>query len=214
MLDFRPAEAPERDKQIRRMQREKIPPETEAVQRLGEFWSSEPLPNDQRARLEGLRVYLTPERLTKIVVPLIAGHSAISMRILDWLVINYAKSRGLTLLSERGDLVQLYHEYRSALHYWQRSLFDAFRRGPRVFLRLDGWTYSTTVGQLNYLYWYQSMGALSFVAQQHAEIEAHMAARIALCRNLKRKARDETGGGKRCALVDSTPPKCQIVISR
>lgn len=213
-LDFRPALAPTFEQQQRRVYREKIPtPDTPHVHEIGAFWSVQPIEPAARNRLQALLPHLTPERMRLIVLPLVSGHSRLSMRALDWLVINYAKCNKLTLMSERGILVCVYEEYRANLRYWQRHLFDAFRRRARIFIESEGWTYSTTVGQLNYLYFCERMGVLHYAVGHRQEIETHMANRIATCRTLKRQEAKNAPNKKprRCELSVPSTLKCQIL---
>ena len=63
--------------------------------------------------------------------------------------------------------LHVYQSYRTWLKHWKRQLFDAFRRGCRIYFRYDNKTYSTTVAQLNYIYWAETYGILSYLQQHH-----------------------------------------------
>lgn len=178
---------------------------------MGVFWSAIPLDTKPRARLVALLGHFTSERLRKIVLPLTSSQSPLSLRTLDWLVINYARRKKLILLTRAGHLVDVYEEYRTALRYWQRSMFDAFRRGPRIYTQQDGEIYPTTVGQLNYLFWCESVGVLDYANQHRRELETDMAERVAKARGAKRRALQETGTSRRCELSESPDIKCQII---
>src|SRR5580698_24141 len=101
MLDFRVNEPINAEQEIRRMQREGIPkPPKESKEYIGCFWMTDNLPMRARARLKDLLGYFSAERLEKIVVPIISMRARVSLRALDWLVINYAKKFKVTLASD------------------------------------------------------------------------------------------------------------------
>lgn len=211
-LDFRSHEPWDTTREESRMEREAIPGlEVRRADRIGRFWTIKPLPVRLRSRLRALLSYLNDERLDKVIVPIISKQSRLSLRTLDWLVINYAKRFSLTLVSqEHQKLINVYTEYRNALRFWQRDLFDAFRRTARVFFDFNGVTYSSTVAQLNYLHWCETNSILHYVDRNLAKIERDMTLRIAHCRQKK----GTTEGGtkrKRCELSQHPTIKCHVI---
>jgi hypothetical protein len=211
MLDFRNHEPINPEQEIRRMQREGIPrPPKEAREYMGVFWTTDNLPLRARTRLKDLLSYFSLERLEKIVVPIISMRARVSLRALDWLVINYAKKFKVTLATE-GYILNVYHDYRARLRYWQRELFDAFRRGPRIYFDYDSLTYSTTVAQLNFLYWCESTGVLNYMALHVEEIERDMAQCITRSKKIKQSWREQGIKRKRCELSETSPVKCQVL---
>src|SRR5216117_2807332 len=112
MLDFRTPDPLNVDHEERRMQREGIPdPPAEAKEHFGIFWTAEALPHRHKARLNALLAFFTAERLEQIVVPIISMRARVSLRALDWLVINYAKKFKVTLASDDGFILNVYNDY-------------------------------------------------------------------------------------------------------
>ena len=67
--------------------------------------------------------------------------SPISLRALDWAVVNWSKQHNIVCTSiVPGQMVNIHHSYRSALKYWKRRLFDPFRRRSRITVTIDGET--------------------------------------------------------------------------
>jgi len=156
------------------------------VYELRNFWSYESLPIRAQERLEELSShFFTPNRLRRIVVPIITITSKISLRTIDWLVINYAKTFKVVITTPDQRLIPIYDEYRRWLKFWKRSLFDAFRRGSRIMFELDDHTYTTTVAQLNFLYWCYRNYILHYALENLVNIEHHMRSRLAACKQLK-----------------------------
>ena len=51
-----------------------------------------------------------------------------------------------------GETVFGYSKYREWLKHWGRTLFDCFRRGSRIMVRIDGELVETTCAQLNFFF--------------------------------------------------------------
>lgn len=136
-------------------------------------------------RLRTLAPVMTTERMEKIVIPLITGKGIVSLRSMEWLVINYAKANVLVLHNKTSSPVRVYQNYREWRTFWKRELFDAFRRGTRTLFTVGGCEYETTAGQLNYLMWCENTGVLEFALNNHAAVEEHMTSRVSECRRIK-----------------------------
>ena len=210
ILDFRrqdDASTETREKQ--RMTREKIPAATEAKWRYQQYWTTAPLPEFQTAKLVELALHFTDERLRKIVVPVISVNSVVSLRSLDFFVINICKHEKITF-QYKNQIVNVYDSYRSFLRHQTRASFDAFRRGIRLYFDFDGWTYSTTVGQLNYLMWAENFGILYYAHGHIRQIETTMNTRIQHCKKIK-KQRIKAGIRKvRSNLAPESVGRCQV----
>jgi hypothetical protein len=113
-------------------------------------------------------------------MPFVSARSPeVSLRVVDWLVTNYAKRYDVTLqFGEDGSkperMVNLHHEYRAWLHVWRRKLFDPFARRSRIFFRVDGEFHTTTVAQLNFLLFAHRLGVIDYVTEHISEIEGDM----------------------------------------
>jgi len=212
LLDFRKPEALVPEDEERRMRREKIPEEGKsmAVLHVGRFWATSQFSRRQVDRLKSLLSFFTDERMEKIVIPIISVNSRISLRALDWLVINYAKKHKIALVGNGLYVLSVYNEYRTWLHYWKRHTFDAFRRGPRLYFEYYGYTYSTTPAQLNFLYWCDKSGVLEYANNNLKEIETDMNRRITECRKEKARLKKAGSKRKRCELSKAPPIKCMV----
>jgi hypothetical protein len=88
------------------------------------------------------------------IIPIIEGHSAISLRLIDWFVTNYSKKKNTIVTFEKNNNVihfNVYLSYRSQLKAYSKQQFDPFRRRDRItFIAADQQTLETTIGQLNF----------------------------------------------------------------
>ena len=211
LLDFRKPEPLILEDEIRRMKREKIPDENvHKTYQIGCFWCTEKLDQRQRDRLKALLPFFTTKRIEKIIVPIISVNSRISLRALDWFVINYSKKHKIALVGERAHVFNVYNDYRAWLRYWKRDLFDAFRRGPRIYFKHGEYMYSTTPAQLNFLYWCEKTGGLSYADRHLQEIETDMNIRITECRKEKARLKEAGSKRKRCELSKAPSVKCMV----
>ena len=117
----------------------------------------------------------TNEILKNVLIPLITQTSPVSLRALDWAVVNWSKQHNVVCSSTvPGQMTNVHFAYRGALTYWKRRLFDPFRRRDRITLMFDGDKYETTLGQANFsLFTYQT-GILAYVISHIDEIENDM----------------------------------------
>ena len=83
--------------------------------------------------------------------------SKISLRIFDFVVINFAKKYNVTYPLVRDgntEIFNMYLEYKSQLKSFQKRYFDPFCRRDRIeFVNADGEVMMTTVGQLTFFRW-------------------------------------------------------------
>jgi len=152
------------------------------VTQVGVFVSQKPLDRKQLPVLRVLEKYYTPQVLRDVLVPIISHTKStpksgkLSLRALDWLVTNYAKKNPIIYkVSPLGGIhervVNIYSEYRSWLWKHRRSRFDPFRRRQRLIFEVDEREYTTTVGQLNFMYWASTHGVLDYARTHLSEIE-------------------------------------------
>lgn len=105
----------------------------------------------------------------------------VSLRVLDWLVTNYAKKRNIVyqvvLKTRVDDTVvvrtvpfNMFLEYKSQLKAYSKRHFDPFSRRERVWFR----GVHTTCGQLNFFKWAMQYGVLDYARQHHDAIEHDM----------------------------------------
>ena len=156
---------------------------------------------------------LTQKWAADVLVPIISGGHAISIRVMDWYCTNWSLAKKYAYRWEddktkESRVFYVHQEYKSTLHQQGRPFFDPFRRGKRVYITVDGERHETTLGQLYFWWWATKYKVLESLAhdQRMDEVEAHMAQQHAISRERKRK----TGKRKRAALSKPPPVTCVI----
>lgn len=125
--------------------------------------------------LDRLEADYTPEILRDVLLPLVTQTSPVSLRVLDWAVVNWSKKHNIICSSlVPGQLTNVHHSYRKTLSYWKRRLFDPFRRRQRIGVRIEGKVFETTLGQANFALWTYKAGVLAYVLGHLDTIEADM----------------------------------------
>lgn len=124
---------------------------------------------------------------------IITGTSPLSLRVIDWFVTHYAKTKNTLywINDHTCEMVEhstpqssvtlrkfyLYLEYRAQLKSYSKIHFDCFRRHERISFVIDNTplrVIETTVGQLNFFRWAMQNNVLDYIRQHLAEIEEHM----------------------------------------
>lgn len=103
----------------------------------------------------------------------VAGQTRMSLRVLDWLVTNYAKKYNVvypTVVNGREVVFNMFVEYKSQLKAYSKQLFDPFCRRRRIVFR----DVTTTCGQLNFFRWTLQYGVLAYAEEHHDAIEQDM----------------------------------------
>lgn len=146
-------------------------------------------------------------RMRDTVLPIIRQrHDVVSLRLLDWLVTNYAKSHPIAYdLPDDGGAVRhyrLYEDYQVQLTANGKRYFDPFQRRARIRFTLvdDGEVIITTLGQLNFFRWALRNDVIGYAVAHVKEIEAHMNA----CVHQAPVAVADGGGGKKKQAVASS----------
>lgn len=127
-------------------------------------------------RLRALVPFYTPARLRDLVVPFLRDEGVVSLRHLNHLVNHMAAAKGIAWTMPDNTVVHLRDTYRAWLSAWTRRLFDPFRRYERVYFRSDDddeWQ-ATTVGQLNFFFFAERFGVLTFARAHRDAIDADM----------------------------------------
>jgi hypothetical protein len=150
------------------------------------------------------------ERLMKII----NGESAVSLRIIDWFVTNFAKknftvysipakNRCSTVINgeENMERFKVFHHYKLELKAYSKVRFDPFSRRERITIPYTNDTcLQTTIGQLNFFKWAIENQVLEYIENNYDEIEADMNSRNSISKkngeesetdNKTRKKREE-----------------------
>lgn len=129
----------------------------------------------ERSLLRYLQREYTPEIARDVLLPLLTQESPVSLRALDWTVVNWSKQHNVVCSAlQPGRMTNIHNEYRMALGFWKRRLFDPFRRRQRVRVCIDSAVFDTTLGQANFVLWSYKSGTLGYVLSNIVLIEADM----------------------------------------
>lgn len=138
----------------------------------------------QDVLLDSLRKFYADPAHLRVLTDVLSQHSSgdeshISLRILDWLVTNYAKKHNIVYLVPDADGVpkpfNMFLEYKSQLKAYSKRFFDPFCRRERLdFVDADGETFHTTVGQLNFFRWALLHGVVEYGTRHNKSIEDDM----------------------------------------
>jgi hypothetical protein len=122
--------------------------------------------------LHRLETFYSQSNHFERVQSILTGNSPISLRLIDWMVTNYAKKHNISYMTDSGRHIIVYLSYKSHLKAYSKKMFDPFCRWKRIqFMGLN-----TTVGQLNFFEWAIQDEVLDYVEKHHAEIHADMEA--------------------------------------
>jgi len=102
------------------------------------------------------------------------GTSAISLRLIDWFVTNYAKQYNTSYILNNQEFL-VYTNYKSQLKAYSKKLFDPFCRRERIMFQLTGHEpFLTTVGKLNFFRWAIEKGIMDYIKTNYVKIEKEM----------------------------------------
>jgi hypothetical protein len=107
----------------------------------------------------------------------LSGKAGLSLRVIDWFVTNFSKHHS-TCFSVDGQEVLVYQDYHAYMP--AKLLCDPFARGAKIQFTPDPSTYDaieTTVGQLNFFYWYFSRKVYEYHLAHQEEVAEDMAKR-------------------------------------
>jgi hypothetical protein len=117
--------------------------------------------------------YSMPGNLEKLL-NILQGKSAISLRLVDYFVTNYAKKMNTSFTSQNRHFL-VYFNYKRELNAYSKRLFDPFCRRERIQFEARGEPpFVTTVGQLNFFRWFIEKNIYDYVLENHAAIEKDM----------------------------------------
>ena len=109
-----------------------------------------------------------------IIIPIINGHSQISLRLIDWFVTNYSK-KYYTTYNVNNRRFPVYTEYRLKLKAYKKKRFDPFCRWDRInFPYKNNLHILTTIGQLNFFQWALQNNIIEYIKENKKKIEDDM----------------------------------------
>jgi hypothetical protein len=108
------------------------------------------------------------------ILQILQGTSAISLRLIDWFVTNYAKTHSTSYILNQQEFL-VYLNYKSQLKAYSKKLFDPFCRRERIMFQIGTReSFLTTVGKLNFFRWAVEKGILEYIRHHTPEIEREM----------------------------------------
>ncbi len=133
--------------------------------------------------LQSLRKYYASAPTLALLTRVLRNEAGVSLRIIDWLVTNYAKKHNICYLlkdaSGTDTPFNVFMQYKAQLKAYSKKYFDPFSRRERLdFTDSSGQTLHTTCGQLNFFRWGIQHGVIQYAIANAACIEHDMMASI------------------------------------
>jgi hypothetical protein len=113
------------------------------------------------------------------IIPILAGQSKLSIRVIDWFVTNYSKKKNIIYSLENKNNIpsyfNVYLDYKSQLKGYKKRLFDPFCRKKRIpFYYTEDKCLITTIGQLLFFRWAIVNKILDYVDSYFDDINKDM----------------------------------------
>ena len=119
--------------------------------------------------------YFTEKRFKIVLNVLDRRNNDVSLRLLDWLVTNYAKKFNITYYIPEKDInFNIFISYKQQLKAYSKRQFDPFCRRTRIIFSLNDMKLNTTVGQLNFFRWAINNKVIEYAMDNYKEIEEDM----------------------------------------
>tara|TARA_A100001015_G_C14937228_1_gene690988 strand:- start:863 stop:1444 length:582 start_codon:yes stop_codon:yes gene_type:complete len=134
-----------------------------------------PREDEEPILLTTLYNYFTDERFKIVLNVLDRRNNEISLRLLDWLVTNYAKKFNITYyIPEKNINFNIFISYKQQLKAYSKRQFDPFCRRARIIFTVSDMKLNTTVGQLNFFRWAINNKVIEYAMNNYKEIEEDM----------------------------------------
>jgi len=129
-----------------------------------------------------LQKFYKDESMLSRMLKIITGEDAISLRIVDWFVTNYAKKNYTlyTIQNSNGENIRfkVYLDYKLKLKGYSKKRFDPFCRWDRISIPYKEGTFiETTIGQLNFFKWALENKIIDYIEENYDVIEKDMNSR-------------------------------------
>jgi hypothetical protein len=162
-----------------------------------------------------------------ILTNIITQKNILSLRILDWLVTNYAKKYNVVYLLEKNGTItnfNIYLDYKNQLKAYSKKYFDPFCRRERILINIKDltWTFLeneknedniknsneeliTTVGQLNFFKWFIENNVITYAIENIENIDKDMIDTLNKNKNItKRKELSKSASKTICFYESNT----------
>ena len=141
--------------------------------------------------LESLMEYYSKN--IHILTSIITQKNTLSLRILDWLVTNYAKKYNVVYTIRKNNTnsnFNIYLDYKNQLKAYSKKYFDPFCRRERILIDIHDLSWKilsnsnkqktnenqliTTVGQLNFFKWFIENNVINYAIENIENIDQDM----------------------------------------
>lgn len=106
-------------------------------------------------------------------LPIVNRTSHISLRLLDYFCVNYARSNPVVYMV-MDKYFDVHSSYKNQLKTFTKKMFDPFKRNSRITIRYDNERFDTTLGQLSFFKWCINHKVLEYVDKNLAMISEDM----------------------------------------
>jgi len=131
--------------------------------------------------LKSLLLYYGKDANLKQLLNVVCNKKGISLRIIDYLCTNYAKTFDVVYYIDKHTPFNLYLQYRAQLKAYSKMQFDPFRRHNRIIISVpvaycESGKLETTVAQLNFFKWAIDNNVMKYLENPDVlkKVEAHM----------------------------------------
>ena len=156
----------------------------------------ESIMDKQELLLISLKKFYSEDSNKQLILPIVKQQTSISLRLLDWLVTNYAKQNDINYMitsNNNPKNFSIWLDYKNQLKAYSKRTFDPFCRRKRLFYNIltnetinletkddikrysdreDGFV--TTVGQLNFFRWALVHRVVDYAFDNIKKIESDM----------------------------------------
>lgn len=145
------------------------------------------------------------------------GAPRVSLRVLDWLVTNFAKRHRITYEVD-SQPISLFEAYKDELRSFSKRLFDPFCREDNeadddpdksriISFRPspDSEPIQTTCGQLNFIRWTIEYRVMDYARAHLAQIQAHMNQCVGSRRRERERARKDGSRNPKRSMITKGP---------
>jgi hypothetical protein len=141
---------------------------------------------------ESLVTFYSNKENAARVIPIIKQEAPISLRLLEYFVVNYAKENRI-VCQVGNSLVNINNSYYMDLKRYRKDFYDPFRRRGKLHWSFpQGEAVETTIGQLCFLKWALQYQVLDYVEQNREVIAENMSNRSVQRKSSKQEQTDRT----------------------
>ena len=120
--------------------------------------------NQNNILLNKLLIFYDNDNIMNKFVNIIHGKYGVSLRLIDWFVTNYSKSKNI-IYNINEKQFNVFQNYKLMGKSFKKKKFDPFCRGDRIILNYKTLSIETTVGQLNFFKWAISNNIVDYITE-------------------------------------------------